>query len=143
MRNGGTVQRTSVEEEGVCYSKRECDYDIYAIWRRFIKEESILREYSDHVTSHFCAPDVNGTLQIFRDGAVVPFPPWLEQKPIVETVVVEYGIKHPECETKYVNLDRDIRVHELDGLLPGLRFMESDGRDREYDESFIASVWRT
>jgi hypothetical protein len=93
------------EEETVCYTKRECDYDIYAIWRRFIEEETLLRELSGHVETHFCAPDVNGTLQIFRDGAVVLFPPWLEQKPVVETVEVEYGVKHPECETKFITLD--------------------------------------
>merc|ERR1740117_2901204 len=93
------------EEEAVCYTKRECDYDIYAIWRRFIEEESILRELSHRVESHFCAPDVNGTLQLFRDGAVVLFPPWLEQKPVPERIEVEYHVKHPECETKFVNLD--------------------------------------
>jgi len=98
------------EEEGICLTKQICDYDLYAIWRRFIEEESILREYSGHVTSHFCAPDVNGTLQIFRDGAVVLFPPWLEQKPIVETVEVEFGIKRPDCETKYVILDDKTEV---------------------------------
>jgi len=93
------------EEEAVCYTKRECDYDIYAIWRRFIEEESLLRELSGHIETHFCAPDVNGTLQIFRDGSVVLFPPWLEQKPVVERVEVEYDVKHPECETKFITLD--------------------------------------
>jgi len=93
------------EEEGVCYTKRECDYDIYAIWRRFIEEETTLRELSARVETHFCAPDVNGTLQIFRDGAIVLFPPWIEQKPVVERIEVEYDVKHPECETKFVNLD--------------------------------------
>jgi len=98
------------EEEGVCYTKRECDYDIYAIWRRFIEEETTLRELSARVETHFCAPDVNGTLQIFRDGAIVLFPPWIEQKPVVERIEVEYDVKHPECETKFVNLDEKTEI---------------------------------
>jgi len=93
------------EEESVCYTKRECDYSIYEIWRRFIEEETTLRQLSAQVETHFCAPDVNGTLQIFRDGAIVLFPPWIEQKPVVERIEVEYDVKHPECETKFVNLD--------------------------------------
>lgn len=93
------------EEEDVCYTKRECDYDIYAIWRRFIEEEETLRQLSAQVETHFCAPDINGTLQIFRDGAIVLFPPWIEQKPVVERIEVEFGVKRPDCETKFVHLD--------------------------------------
>lgn len=93
------------EEEGVCYTKRECDYDIYAIWRRFVEEESTLRQLSDQVTNYFCAPDINGTLQLWRDGAVVLFPPWIDQKPVVETWEASYDLKHPECETKFSDLD--------------------------------------
>merc|ERR1719329_1686271 len=93
------------EEETVCYTKRECDYDLYAIWRHFIEEETLLRELSGHVETHFCAPDVNGTLRIFRNGAVALFPPWLEQKPVVEGVEVESHLKHPDCETKFITLD--------------------------------------
>ena len=93
------------EEEKVCYTKRECDYDLYAIWKRFEVEESLLRQLSGHVTDYFCAPDINGTLHIWREGAIQLFPPWIEQKPKVEEVEVEFGLKQPECETKFEALD--------------------------------------
>jgi len=88
-----------------CEDKRDCDYALYAIWTRFVNEESILRDHSDTIENHFCAPDANGTTQKFRDTAVVEFKPWLEQKPIVEGVEVEYDAKVEICKVKYAEMD--------------------------------------
>jgi hypothetical protein len=35
---------------------------------------------------------------IFRDHSVTLFPPWLEQKPVVEHWELEYHEKVPQCE---------------------------------------------
>ena len=93
------------QEEVICGHKRQCDYDLWAIWRRFIEEESILRQYSTEIDNHFCAEDANGTMWIFRDHSVTLFPPWLEQKPIVERWELDYDEKVPHCERWFIDLD--------------------------------------
>jgi len=93
------------EEEEKCQEKIQCDYDLWHIWRRFVEEESELRQLSLEVERHFCAEDANGTMWIFRDHAVTLFPPWLEQKPIVEHWEEEYDEKVPHCERKFEILD--------------------------------------
>jgi hypothetical protein len=93
------------QEEIDCINKRRCDYDLWELWRRFVEEEEILRQLSLQINSHFCVEGANGTMFIFRDQAVVLFPPWLEQKPVVETREHEYDEKVPECEDLFTTLD--------------------------------------
>jgi len=102
------------QEEIDCGHKRECDYELYGIWRRFLEEESILRQLSTEIESHFCAEDANGTMWIFRDHSVTLFPPWLEQKPVVEHWEEEYDEKMPTCETLFNVLDD--KTAECDAL---------------------------
>jgi hypothetical protein len=93
------------QEETACHDKRECDYDLWRIWRRFVEEESQLRQLSLEIENHFCAEDANGTMWIFRDHSVTLFPPWLEQKPVVERWEEEYDDKVPICEHLFEVLD--------------------------------------
>jgi hypothetical protein len=93
------------QEEIECDKKRECDYDLYRIWTRFVEEESTLRQLSLDIDHHFCEPEANGTLWIFRDISVALFPPWIEQKPIVETWEEHYHDKVPVCERQFGVLD--------------------------------------
>jgi len=102
------------DEEIKCHEKIECDYDLWRIWRRFVEEESELRQLSEEVESHFCAEDANGTMWIFRDHSVTLFPPWLEQKPIVEHWEHEYDVKVPVCEHHFEVLDD--KTAECDAL---------------------------
>jgi len=102
---GKEDRKGCTNEYCVCEDKRDCDYQLYAIWKRFVKEESILRDHSDVIEGHFCLPGANGTTQIFRDTAVIQFDPWLIQKPKVEKVEVEYDEKMPFCEKKYIAMD--------------------------------------
>merc|ERR1719454_2443084 len=102
------------EEEQDCHRKIECDYDLYAKWRRFVEEESELRQLSLEIENHFCAEDANGTMWIFRDHSVTLFPPWLEQKPIVERWELEYSNTVPICEEKFAILDD--KTAECDAL---------------------------
>ena len=102
------------EEEIACAHKRQCDYDLWAIWRRFVEEESILRQYSTEIENHFCAEDANGTMWIFRDHSVTLFPPWLEQKPVVEHWEEEYDDLVPHCEHLFVLLDD--KTEECDAI---------------------------
>merc|ERR1719174_2431992 len=101
-------------EEIACDHKRRCDYDLYEIWRRFVEEESILRERSKEIEDHFCVEGANGTMWIFRETSVELFPPWIVQKPIVETWEHEYDIKVPVCERYFQVLDD--KTAECDGL---------------------------
>lgn len=105
-------------EEVACGNKIRCDYDLYDLWRRFEDEESTLRQLSQEVTDHFCVEGANGTIQIFRDGAVVLFPPWIEQKPVVERWEHEYGLKVPTCERLFTVLDD--KTDECDALQTNL-----------------------
>jgi len=93
------------EEETACGHKRDCDYELYGIWRRFVEEESIMRQLSTEIESHFCAEDANGTMWIFRDHSVTLFPPWLEQKPVVEHWEFQYDELVPHCEDFFTVLD--------------------------------------
>jgi len=102
------------EEEADCGRKRECDYDLYAKWRHFLEQESIMRQLSTEIDSHFCAEDANGTMWIFRDHAVTLFPPWLEQKPIVEHWEAQYDQTVPVCENLFTVLDD--KTAECDAL---------------------------
>merc|ERR1719352_1940594 len=102
------------QEEIDCHEKVECDYDLWRIWRRFVEEESELRQLSLEIENHFCAEDANGTMWIFRDHSVTLFPPWLEQKPIVERWEHEYDIKVPVCERFFEELDD--KTAECDAL---------------------------
>merc|ERR1719389_1405930 len=102
------------QEEIDCGHKRECDYELYGIWRRFVEEESILRQLSTEIENHFCAEDANGTMWIFRDHSVTLFPPWLEQKPVVEHWEVEYDDLVPHCEHLFTVLDD--KTAECDAL---------------------------
>merc|ERR1719440_2046586 len=101
-------------EEGDCWRKRQCDYELWAIWRRFVEEESIMRQLLTEITSHFCAEDANGTMFIFRDHSVTLFPPWLEQKPIVEHWEEEYDDLVPHCEHLFTVLDE--KTAECDAI---------------------------
>merc|ERR1719183_786995 len=92
-------------EEMFCDRKRRCDYELWEIWRRFVEEESEMRQLSLEIENHFCAEDANGTMWIFRDHSVTLFPPWLEQKPIVERWEVEYDDLRPHCEHLFIGLD--------------------------------------
>merc|ERR1719443_2010876 len=102
------------EEEVKCQEKIQCDYDLWHIWRRFVEEESELRQLSLEIESHFCAEDANGTMWIFRDHSVTLFPPWLEQKPIVEHWEEEYDDLVPHCEHLFTVLDD--KTAECDAL---------------------------
>jgi len=73
-----------------------------------------MRQYSEQISSHFCVEGANGTMWIFRDRAVTLFPPWLEQKPIVEHWEHEYDIKVPHCEEWFITLDD--KTAECDAL---------------------------
>jgi len=104
---GNEVRDASCTNEYcTCEEKRDCDYELYAIWTNFVTQESVLREHSDTIEGHFCLPGANGTTQIFRDTAVIQFEPWLEQKPIVERVEVEYDDKVKICKDKYSVMDK-------------------------------------
>jgi len=94
-------------EETACGHKQNCDYELYELWTTFSEQESIMRQLSTGVSSHFCAPDANGTLQIFREHSVSIFPPWIEQKPIVEHWEHLYDLKVPQCEEYFVDLDEE------------------------------------
>jgi len=102
------------QERPICDSKRECDYDLHATWLHFIEQESELRQLSQEVENHFCVEDANGTLSLFRDRSVTLFPPWLEQKPIVEHWESEYDRKVPICEDLFNRLDD--KTAECDAL---------------------------
>jgi hypothetical protein len=101
-------------EERACIRKRECDYELWAIWRRFVEEESEMRQLSLEVENHFCAEGANGTMWIFRDHSVTLFPPWLEQKPVVEHWEREYDEKVPVCEELFIDLDE--KTAECDAI---------------------------
>jgi hypothetical protein len=102
------------EEKIICDDKRECDYDLYATWLRFVEEEYELRRLSKEVEDHFCVENANGTMWVFRDHSVTLFPPWLEQKPIVEHWEYEYNRRVPTCETWYTTLNE--KTDECDAL---------------------------
>jgi hypothetical protein len=93
------------EEEVICGHKRQCDYDLWEIWRRFVEEEETLRQLSLQINNHFCVEGANGTMWIFRNEAVALFPPWITQKPIVERWEHDYDVKVPICEEWFVTLD--------------------------------------
>lgn len=118
-RGMGTEPREGCTNEYcVCENKRDCDYDLFGIWNRFVEEESILRDHSDEIEGHFCLPGANGTTEIFRDRSVVLFAPWLEQKPIVERWEVDYDEKVTVCETRYQIMDA--KTAECDALQTAL-----------------------
>jgi hypothetical protein len=118
-RGMGTESRDGCTNEYCeCENKRQCDYDLFSIWTRFVTEESILREHSEEIEGHFCLPGANGTTEIFRDHSVVLFQPWLEQKPVVERVEVEYDAKVTVCETLYQVMDA--KTAECDALQTAL-----------------------
>jgi len=102
------------EEEVICNSKRECDYDLYETWLRFVEEEYELRRLSKEVEDHFCVDGANGTMFIFRDHSVTLFPPWLTQKPVVEHWEYEYNRRVPVCEQWYETLNQ--KTAECDGI---------------------------
>jgi len=115
---GNEDREGCTNEYCVCEDKRDCDYQLYAIWKRFVTEESILRDHSDVIEGHFCLPGANGTTEKFRAEAVIQFDPWLIQKPKVEEVEVEYDAKVPVCETKYKAMDdKTDHCDTLQGLL--------------------------
>jgi len=101
-------------EEVKCHAKRQCDAELWCKWTRFVEEESTLRQYSAEIESLFCVEDANGTSWIFRDHAVVLFPPWIEQKPIVEEWEYEYDTKVPICQDYFQELDD--KTAECDAL---------------------------
>jgi len=116
-RSHSSAHKTCRAQEGLaCQGKIICDYELWAIWRRFVDEESTMREHSAEIRSHFCVEGANGTLWLFRDQAVVLFPPFIEQKPIVEHWELEYDLKRPTCETLFVALDdktEECDAHQL------------------------------
>jgi hypothetical protein len=93
------------EHVDYCLPKIQCNYDVWGIWRRFVEEESILRQYSTEIDNHFCAVDANGTMFIFRDHSVTLFPPWLEQWPKVQEWEETYDDLVPHCEYLFEELD--------------------------------------
>ena len=92
-------------EEEKCTTKITCDYDLWGLWTHYLSEESELRTISSGITGHFCAPDTNGTLQIFREGSVPRMQSFNSQKEVVETATHAYGVKTPVCEQEFAQLD--------------------------------------
>jgi len=93
------------EEASKCTTKITCDYDLYALWRIFIDEETDLRTIQTGIIGHFCPPDANGTLQTFRDISVPHMESFITQKPIVDLAVETYAEKVPQCEIHFTALD--------------------------------------
>jgi len=102
------------EEQVDCHEKIHCDYDLWELWKNFVEEEEELRRLSMRIETHFCVEGANGTTWAFRDSAAVLFPPWIDQKPIVETKEHLYDVKVPTCETFYSELET--KTEECDGL---------------------------
>lgn len=102
------------QEEIICDDKRECDYELWAIWKRFVEEESTMRQHQAEINAHFCVEGANGTLWLFRDHAIVLFPPFIEQKPVVEHWELQYDLKRPNCTTLFISLDD--KTEECDAL---------------------------
>lgn len=73
-----------------------------------------MRDRSDRISDHFCVNNPNGTTEIFRREAVVQFPPWIEQKRVVEREEEVYDDKVPECEHRASSLDE--QTAECDAL---------------------------
>jgi hypothetical protein len=92
-------------EHCACEIKRDCDYELWSIWKHFAWEETVLREKSREIENHFCVEGANGTVWTFRDHAVTQFPPWIAQKTVVEGWEAHYGEWMPTCQTRYLTMD--------------------------------------
>jgi len=101
------------QEDVRCQEKRECDYDLWDLWKVFVDEEREMRSIQHDVDGHFCA-DKNGTLFSFRAQSVVHFEEFFYQKPRVELAEQGYDTKHPICENHFEVLDE--KTEECDGL---------------------------
>jgi hypothetical protein len=101
-----------------CEGKRDCDYELWSIWKHFGWEEEVLREKSREIEEHFCVEGANGTLWTFRDYSVTRFPSWIEQKRVVETWEAQYGAWMPTCQTKYTSMDE--KTAECDAIQQNL-----------------------
>ena len=111
-----------VQEDVICGHKRECDYELYALWRTFIDEESDVRHIEDQIynrnSGHFCAEDahgnyiMNGTTHEFRETSVPIMNDFTRQWPIVVQAEVNYDLKVPVCEALFENLDRQTGIAE-------------------------------
>lgn len=73
-----------------------------------------MRERSTLIERHFCVEDANGTMSIFREHSVTLFPPFIQQKPVVEHWESEYDVKVEVCEDYYRLLD--VKTAECDAL---------------------------
>lgn len=101
------------DEEAVrCEEKRECDYDLWDLWKVFVDEERELRSIEHEVDGHFCA-DKNGTLFTFRAQSVVHFEEFFIQKPRVELAEQGYDLKNPICQNHFEILDE--KTEDCDG----------------------------
>ena len=93
------------EEALKCTAKITCDYDLYALWRIFLEEETDLRTIQTGILGHFCPSDANGTLQHFRDISVPHMQSFITQKPVVDLAVETYVVKVPQCKHRFTELD--------------------------------------
>jgi len=91
-------------ESHICGGKINCDYELYRLWLEFVDEESTMRQYELDFDRHFCAPDANGTVAIFRETAEMRMDPIIEFWPGT-TRDVAYDAKVVECEERFANLD--------------------------------------
>jgi hypothetical protein len=72
-------QACRADEKLKCDAKRDCEKDMYALWRAWVVKETELREIHTHIENHFCEQDehgnfiANGTLHTFRVASV----PWM------------------------------------------------------------------
>jgi len=111
-----------VQEDVICGHKRECDYELYALWRTFIDEESDVRNIENQIyhrsSGHFCAEDahgnyiMNGTTHEFRVESVPIMNEFTRQWPIVVQAEANYDLKVPVCEALFENLDRQTGIAE-------------------------------
>lgn len=94
-------------EDAFCESKVECDYDLFGLWRSFVREEREVRGYETTLKGHLCQP--NGTLATWRDQAENKMEPWLT---FMDSWMRDaaYDIKIVDCERKYTLLEGQTEV---------------------------------
>jgi hypothetical protein len=101
-----------VSEDGLCQTKKGCDYDLFGFWRAFASEEAELRMIEDRFTNHydtshpnhngqfsFCLG--NGTTFDFRRDAVPIMDEFKRQWPEVIAAKYTYDQLQPQCEVHY------------------------------------------
>jgi len=100
-----THTQCRADEAVTCDGKRDCEMELWRLWKVWEFEEERLREYHSNIDDHFCPPGVNGTLHSFRVGATPMMTVYMAQVTVVNGAEEAYDAYRPQCIVTHGALD--------------------------------------